>query len=81
MSDAFDIDISGSSDKLVSVLIVGLSYEARNVLSYTECKMQKLVAFRYSPIIPLRRSPLSDRPRTTWLRSGMGVSAGPGPAA
>ena len=42
----------------VSVLIVGLSYEARNVLSYTRRRMQNFLAFRDSPIIPLRRLPL-----------------------
>ena len=42
---------------LVSVLIVGLSYGARNVISSTRCMMQHFLAFRDSPIIPLRRTP------------------------
>ena len=42
---------------VVSVLIVTLSYGARNVLSYTRHMMQNSLAFRDSPIIPLRRSP------------------------
>ena len=42
--------------ELVSVLIVGLSFGARNVLSYTRRMMQNFLAFRDSPIIPLRRS-------------------------
>ena len=42
----------------MSVLIVGLvCYRARNVLSYTRHIMQNYLAFRDSPIIPLRRSP------------------------
>ena len=41
--------------RLVSVLIVGLSYRARNVLSYTRHVMHFL-GFRDSPIILLRRS-------------------------
>ena len=40
---------------LVSVLIVGLSYGARNVISYTRRLMQNFLACRNSPIIPLRR--------------------------
>ena len=42
---------------LVSVLIVGLSYGARNVISYTRRLMQNFLACRDSPIIPLRRLP------------------------
>ena len=42
---------------VVSVLIVTLSYGARNVLSYTKHMMQNSLAFRDSPLIPLRRSP------------------------
>ena len=42
---------------LVSILTVGLSYGDRNVLSYTRHMMQNFLAFRDSPIIPLRRSP------------------------
>ena len=41
--------------RLVSVLIVGLSYGARNVPSFTRHMMQN--AFIDSHIIPLRRSP------------------------
>ena len=37
--------------------MVGLSYEARNVLSHTRPMMQIFLAYRDSPIIPLRRSP------------------------
>ena len=44
-----------SAQYVVSVLIVGLSYGARNVLSYTRHRMQHFLAFRDSPIIPLRR--------------------------
>ena len=46
------------STLLVSVLIVGLAYGARNVIpyTYTGCMMQHFLAFRDSPIIPLRRS-------------------------
>ena len=47
---------------LASVLIVGLSYGARNVLPYT-CTggmMQNFMAFRESPIIPLECSPVID---------------------
>ena len=51
-------------DILVSVLIIGLSYGARNVLSYTGHMMQSFLAFRDSPVIPLRRSP-SDRAQPT----------------
>ena len=36
--------------------MVGLSYEARNVLSYTRRILQHFLAFRDSPIIPLGRS-------------------------
>ena len=43
--------------EIVSVLIVGLFYGARNVLSYTRHKIQNVLAFIDSPIIPLRRSP------------------------
>ena len=43
--------------QVVSVLIVGWSYGARNVLSYTRRMMQHFLPFRDSPIIPLRRSP------------------------
>ena len=42
---------------LVGVLFVRLSYGSRNVLSYTRHMMQEFLAFRDSPIIPLRRSP------------------------
>ena len=42
----------------VSVLTVGLSYGARNILSYTRHMMQNFLPFRDSPIIPLRRSPI-----------------------
>ena len=42
---------------LVSVIIVGLSYGARNVLSYTRGMMQNFLEFRDSPLIPLRRWP------------------------
>ena len=41
---------------LVSVLIVGMSYGARNVLSY-HSMIQNFLAVRDSPIIPLRRLP------------------------
>jgi len=41
----------------VSVLIVGLFYGARNLLSYTRRMMQNFLSFRDSPIIPLRCSP------------------------
>ena len=40
----------------VSVL-VGQSYEARNVLSYTKHMTKHFLTFRDSPIITLRRSP------------------------
>ena len=49
------------SRSLVSVLIVGLSYGTRNVLSYTRCMMQHFLAFRDSPITLSRRSPLIGR--------------------
>ena len=42
-------------NSLVSVLTVGLSYGAMNVLSYTICMMQHFLAFRDNPIIPGRR--------------------------
>ena len=45
---------------LVSVLIVGLSYGAKNILSYTRGMMQNFLEFRDNPIIPLRRSPQSS---------------------
>ena len=48
---------SPSSLLLVSFLIVGLSYGARNALSYTRCMKQNFLAFRDSPVIPFRRSP------------------------
>ena len=38
-----------------NVLMVGLSYGAGNVLSYTRCMMHNVPAFRDIPIIPLRR--------------------------
>ena len=41
---------------IASILIVGLSYGARNVLSYTRGMMQSFIAFQDSPTIPLRRS-------------------------
>ena len=41
----------------MSVLIVGLSYGARSVLSCTRCMMHNFLAFRDNLIIPLRRSP------------------------
>ena len=41
----------------VSVLIVGLSYGTRNVVSYTTCTMKIFLSFRDRPFIPLRRSP------------------------
>ena len=40
----------------MSVFIVGLSYGARNILLYTRRMMQNCLAFKDSPIIPLRRS-------------------------
>ena len=43
--------------QVVSVLVVGLSYGARNVLSYNRRLMQNFLAFIDSPILPLRRSP------------------------
>ena len=46
---------------LVSVLIVGLSYGAGNVLSYNRHMFQEFLAFRDSPIIPLRRSPSDSK--------------------
>ena len=51
---------------LGSVLIVGLSCGAMNVLSCTTHMMKHFLAFRYSPIIALRRShsvPSSSIPR------------------
>ena len=42
---------------LVRVLIVTLSYGARNVLSFTRSKMTNFLAFRDNPMITLRRSP------------------------
>ena len=42
---------------LESVLTIGLSYGAKNVLSYTRRLTSNVLAFRDSPIIPLRRSP------------------------
>ena len=42
------------SKPLVSVFIIGLSYGSRNILSYTRCMRHKFLAFRDSPIIPLR---------------------------
>ena len=53
----FSLAKEEGANVLVSVLIVGLSYGARNVLSYTRCMMQNFLAFRDSPIIPLGRSP------------------------
>ena len=47
-----DADLSLSYfalDSLVSVLIVGLFYGAKNVLFYTRCMMQHFLAFRDSP--------------------------------
>ena len=48
---------------VASVLIVGLTYGARNVLSYARCMMQNVPALRDVPIIPLRSSPWEDRRR------------------
>ena len=50
-------DFEKGRKKVVSVLIVGLSYGARNILSYTRHMMHNFLPFRDSPIIPLRRSP------------------------
>ena len=47
------------SGLVVSVLMKGLSYVARNVLSYTRFMMQRFLSLRDSPIIPLRRLPWS----------------------
>ena len=41
----------------MSVFIVGLSYGDRIALSYTRCMLKNFLAFRYSHIIPIRRSP------------------------
>ena len=41
----------------VSVLIVGLSYGARNVLSYIRYMIQNVLAFKDGSNIPIRRSP------------------------
>ena len=46
---------------IASVIIVGLFYGARNVLSFTRRIMQNFLALRDSPIIPLRRSPEISR--------------------
>ena len=46
-----------SSREVVSILIVGLSCGARNVLSYTRHMVQNFLAFGDSPIISLGRSP------------------------
>ena len=56
--------------EIVSVLIVGLSYGARNVLSYTRGMMQNFLAFRDSPIIPLRRSPREIETGERWRERG-----------
>ena len=55
-SSAFLSKREPKNSEIVSVLIVGLSYRAMNVLSYTRCMMQNCLAFRDSPIIPLRHS-------------------------
>ena len=58
---------------VVSVLMVGLSYGARNVtmynvLSYARRMMQNSPAFRDSPIIPLRRSMRANAMREiSWI--------------
>ena len=62
----FGNGIDPDFDWLVSVLIVGLSYGARNVLSYTKHMLQNCLAFRDSPIIPLRRSPREKEGVTFW---------------
>ena len=49
--------------QIVTVLIVGLSYGARNVLLYTRSMMQNFLAFRDSPTIPLRRSSIMRQTR------------------
>ena len=50
------------SELVSECLIVGLSYGARNVLSYTSRTIQNFLAFRDSPIIPFRRSPVIQSP-------------------
>ena len=55
--DAIKFALGSWPKLIVSVLIVGQSYGARNVLSYNQCMMQNFLAFRDSPIIPLGRSP------------------------
>ena len=57
----FVLEEFSKSKSIVSVLIVGPSYGARNVLSYTRRRIQNFLAFRDSPIIPLRRSPLEKK--------------------
>ena len=47
--------LEAHSTEIVSVLVVGLSYGARNVLSYTRCVMENFLSFRDGPIILLRR--------------------------
>ena len=42
------------NELILSVFIVGLSYAARNVLSYLIPMMQNFLAFRDSPIIPYK---------------------------
>ena len=58
--------------RIMIVLIAVLSYGARNVLSYTRHMMQNFLAFRDSPIIPLRRSPEDSCGWSKLLRPGLG---------
>ena len=56
----------------MSVLIVGLSYGARNVLSYTRGMMQNCIAFRqsYHPIKTLVSFPFASPSRKFYGESG-----------
>ena len=65
----FVLEEFSKSKSIVSVLIVGPSYGARNVLSYTRRRIQNFLAFRDSPIIPLRRSPLGKKTDLKWMCS------------
>ena len=51
--DAIKFALGSWPKLIVSVLIVGQSYGARNVLSYNRCLMQNFLAFRDSPILNL----------------------------
>ena len=57
----------------MSVLMLVLSYGARNVASYTRRILQTLLAFQDSPIDPSRRSPLvassHEQANTSGLRT------------